>query len=133
MSEGRLRNTEAHFEKTSGTLAAASEGRFRLLEGNKSSMGQTVTVPIVSKGAARAVAASSAPTDAHKGLPTAGNAAVRRSMTNLAGANAGNNKNPFEDEDDYDESKNPFAEAEGSENPFGVEDVYNESLNPFAE
>ena len=133
MSEGRLRNVETHSEKVTSTLPAASEGRFRLLEGNKSSMGQTATMPIASKTPARTVAASSAPTDAKKGLSTTGNAEVRRSMTNLAGANTGN-KNPFKDEDDYDESKNPFAETEeGGGNPFGEEDDYNENLNPFAE
>ncbi|KAJ9600043.1 hypothetical protein L9F63_009660, partial [Diploptera punctata] len=44
-------------------------------------------------------------------------------------------KNPFEDADDYDESKNPFAEQE-STNPFGDDDDddddYDKNLNPFA-
>lgn len=40
-------------------------------------------------------------------------------------------KNPF-DEDDYDESKNPFAVDE-SMNPFsGDDDDYDKNLNPFA-
>jgi hypothetical protein len=42
-------------------------------------------------------------------------------------------KNPF-DEDDYDESKNPFADEE-SMNPFSGDnddDDYDKNLNPFA-
>ncbi|XP_066993542.2 vacuolar protein sorting-associated protein 11 homolog [Anabrus simplex] len=40
-------------------------------------------------------------------------------------------KNPFEDDEDYDESKNPFADS--STNPFNEDDDdYDKNLNPFA-
>lgn len=141
VSEGHLRNSEAISEKSrvSNTLTTTSEGRFRLQEGNKSTMGQTasVRVPPPYSNTTRTFAASSAPSDASdkKGaLSTLGHTEsnTRRSMTNLGGTNLGN-KNPFSDEDDYDESKNPFAEDETGTNPFGKGNDYNDSLNPFAE
>ena len=130
VSEGRLRNESYTEKKLPSTLVAPSEARFRLQEGNKSTMGQTasVRVPLATNNPVRAIAASSAPTNVaakRAGLQEIENAEVRRSLTNLSSAN------PFEDEDDYDDSRNPFAG--NSSNPFEEEDDYNDSLNPFSD
>lgn len=146
MSEGRLRNTEVMgaIERTlpSVSTTATSEARHRLQEGTSPRSFQTVAVEIPRS----TVSTQSATSVPNVGTTrTFGNADVsnlsaslKRPTSSLAKNKSSSSKasetpaNPFEG-DDYDESKNPFAEDENSSNPFGEGDDYNESLNPFSE
>ncbi|XP_045023732.1 vacuolar protein sorting-associated protein 11 homolog isoform X1 [Daphnia magna] len=79
-------------------------------------------------GAVKAVVASGS-SDFSTSLRKSSNLSLRKAYGNQANAEP---ENPFK-ENTYDESKNPFADEQSS-NPFGDdEDDYNDSLNPFAE
>lgn len=147
VSEGRLRNTEiiGAVERAASNSASTtvSEARHRLQEGTLLKSFQTASVEIPHKtatvqvatsvpntGTARAVGISEL-SDLSTSLkkPTS---KVSPSKTKLSKDPPAAQVNPFKG-DDYDETKNPFADEQPS-NPFGEDDDdYNDSLNPFAE
>ena len=144
VSEGRLRAVEA-IERTVPKSAAltVSEGRHRLQEGTKvnDSLMLTPFIQIPNRSAAASSLATSVPntTTRMKG-PAA--ADVSSSLSRHISTEWRQQPSPLQPtaaqaqntpKENYDESKNPFAD-ETPVNPFGEEDDdYNDSLNPFAE
>lgn len=155
VSEGRVRKAEiitaVDREARSSAATAVSEARQRLQEGTKIS---SHSIKMASRPSAPVLSAASVPSgDASQIIGAAANeisSSLRRIASDLQASskNILSNpsvttlltENPFEHGDDYDETKNPFAQPEDtkkedSTNPFcdDDEDDYNESLNPFAE
>jgi hypothetical protein len=152
VTEGRLRNTEAigTVERTASraVAATASEARHRLQEGTKMENYQTASVEIPRQTAA-SHSATSVPNYVGTravGVPATSELSTslrKPEVTKLSPSKPSVKKafrspavleseNPFKD--NYDETKNPFADEEPT-NPFGDDDDddYNDSLNPFAE
>lgn len=146
ISEGRLRNAETigAVERTTSSSATsiASEARHRLQEGSVFKAFQTASVEIPRKTLA-SQNATSVPNVRTTKLPDTNevfdlSTSLRKSIPKLPPSKTQSinvqvveKVNPFEG-DDYDETKNPFANEEPS-NPFENEDEYNDSLNPFTE
>lgn len=142
-SEGRLRNVEvisaAERAASLSANASASEARHRLQEGSKAPVFSTAAVKIPSQPAVSVNTVASVPNSGMIRNPFGGaSSSLSSSLSRPAASNVKHEKpvptaNNAVRSDDYDESKNPFADEE-STNPFGEgEDDYNESLNPFAE
>lgn len=147
VTEGRLRNAEVigAVERAASSAAATttSEARHRLQEGTTMKNYQTASVEIP-----RQTVASQSATSVPNYVGTRAvcvpsvsdlSTSLRKPEVNkLSPSKTFANKiavasdNPFKG-DNYDETKNPFADEEPT-NPFGDDDDdYNDSLNPFAE
>lgn len=136
MSEGRLRNSEVTGTTTSTALAPSSEARHRLKEGTVIKPFQTTAVEIPRKPSSAQQVASSVPNVGATRKTEDLSSSLRKPNSKLlmnenSGKTQHTKQNPFGG-DDYDETKNPFADEEPS-NPFEEDDDYNDSLNPFAE
>lgn len=139
MSEGRLRNAEVTGTTSSAISAPSSEARHRLKEGTVIKSFQTSAVEIPRKGTPVQVTSSVPNVAMTKRANLSGelSSSLRKTDSKLSP-----NKTPAKTQlrnpkpnphDDYDETKNPFADEQPS-NPFeDDDDDYNDSLNPFAE
>lgn len=158
VSEGQLRAMEAHAaaEKRAASFSTTSEARQRLQEGSKptaaAATSSAVKIPVRTASATNV--ASSVPTkksaasiEVSNSVSSTSNVPSNRHVRNSSGTimksaipvsnqNANTEtSNPFgsDEDEDYDQTKNPFADDEVSANPFGTDDDYNDALNPFAE
>ena len=114
-----------------------SEGRHRLHEGTKSSYLSTPSVEIPSRSSTAPSAATSVPNTTTTRKTPFGPSEVSSSLSRHISAEVFE-KPPTSVKsaakvEDYDETKNPFSDD--STNPLGDDDDddYNDSLNPFSE
>ena len=145
VTEGRLRNVEVigAAERAASSTAAttSSEARHRLQEGTRLKNFHTPAVEIPRQAVQPQSAAMSVPNVRTANVP--GKSDMSSSLRKPTNSNPSPSKpapvkspaaveNPFGG-DDYDETKNPFADEEPA-NPFAEDgDDYNDELNPFAE
>ena len=136
MNEARMRVQETDARKS--PASAVSEARHRLHEGTKSSHQSTPSVEIPHRSSTIPSLATSVPNTATRSKAFGVGDAISSSLSrNISSTAQQPLQKPSSTslksvaKEDYDETKNPFADE--STNPFGEDDDYNDSLNPFSE
>nr|CAD7402388.1 unnamed protein product [Timema cristinae] len=118
-AEGKL-NTNLPDYMRHSTVGPPSEGRMRLEESKRSEHQYTTSLEANIISAPQPLVSLSSP----RSSPARGTHAPSKQVSNPG--------NPFGEDEDYDESKNPFA-TDNAVNPFEDEDDdYDKNLNPFA-
>ena len=117
-------------------VADFSEGRHRLHEGTKSNYSSTPSVEIPNRSSTTPMAATSVPNTTTRRKTPFGVGEVSSSLSRHISTEAlekpSTSVKSAAKFEDYDETKNPFSDD--STNPFGEDDDdYNDSLNPFSE
>nr|CAD7456680.1 unnamed protein product [Timema tahoe] len=119
-AEGKL-NTNLPDYMRHSTVGPPSEGRMRLEENKRSEHQYSTSLEANIISAPRPLVTLPSP----RSSPARGTPAPSKQVSNPG--------NPFGEDVDYDESKNPFAVDDDAVNPFEDEDDdYDKNLNPFA-